>query len=85
MDTDVNPAASHDLPSPKLPSPAKSTNKSPAAEDVTVTGSAFKAPEVSQVLTKCSTKEEIPSLEKGKAKLDLESYLPFSAGDVYSD
>ena len=86
MDTEINPAAHQDLPSPKAPSPAKSTDKSPTAADVgdiTVTESPFKLPEVSRVLAKHSAKEEMPSLEKGKAKLDLESYSSFSAGDIY--
>lgn len=78
MDTDVNPAASHDPPSPKPTSPAKSADKSPAAiDDITITGSAFKTPEASRVLTKHSTKEEETLLEKGKTKLELEGYSNF--------
>ena len=73
--TEAGPVSSHDPPSPKPPSPAMSTDKSPAAtdvDDITVTGSAFKASEDSRVLAKHSSKEETTSLEKGKAKLELE-------------
>ena len=87
MDTEVSSVASHDPPSPKPPSPAMSTDKSPAATNVdyiTAIRSAFKVHEVSRVLNKHSTKEEIPSWEKGKAKLDLESYSSFDAGEVYT-
>ena len=36
------------------------------------------------MLAKHSAKEESPSFEKGQAKVDLESYSSFSAGDVYA-
>ena len=85
MDTDVNSTPNHDPTSPKPTSPTKSTDKRPTdnnVDDIAVTGSAFKAPEVSRVLAKHSAVEETPSLEKGKAKLDLENYSSFSAGKL---
>ena len=87
MGTKVNPVASHDPPSRKRPSPAKSIDKSPAnadVDDITVIGSVFKAPDVSRALAKYSAKEETPSLEKGKAKLDLQSYATFSASELHA-
>jgi hypothetical protein len=86
MHTEINSAAHQDSPSPKPPSPPKSTDKCPTATDignVTFTGSAFKPPEVSRVLAKHSAKEETPSLEKGKAKLDLDDYSSYSASEIH--
>ena len=85
MNTNVNPAPSHEPPSPKPTSPAKSTDKSSSDDnfdDIAVTVSTFKALEVSRMLAKHSCKEETPSLEKGKAKLYLQSYADFSTGEV---
>jgi hypothetical protein len=80
MDVETNLAISHDPPSPKLPSPAKLIEEIPLNKDsdgVTITGTACTVPGASTVLTKHSTKEESPSLEKGKAKLDLGELLLF--------
>jgi hypothetical protein len=87
MDTEINPAASLDPPSPKPPTPAKSTEKIPPEENsdhITITGMTYTAPGASTVLTKHSTKEESPSLEKNNTKLDLDSYSSFNAGEVYT-
>ena len=70
MDTEVSSVASHDPPSPKSPTPAKPTEViSPEknSDDVTITGTAYTTSGASSVLAKHSTKEESPSLEKGKA------------------
>ena len=50
MEADTNPASNPNPPSPKPSSPAKSSDKSPAADnvdDIALTRSSFKAPEVS--------------------------------------
>ena len=84
MDTEVNPTAIHDPPSPKPTSPAQSTEEIPPknSDDITITGTAYVAPGASTMLAKHSTKEESPSLEKGKAKLDLADYSSYSASEI---
>lgn len=87
MNIEVNPAAHQDPPSPKSPTPPKPTNKVPPEKDsdnITITGMAYTAPGASTVLTKHSAKEESPALEKGKAKLHLDSYSSFSPCDIYA-
>ena len=87
MDTELNPVASHDPPSPKSPIPPKPSGEIPLeknSDDVTITGTAYIAPRVSTVLAKHSTMEESPSLDKGKGKLDLESYAALSASDIHT-
>jgi hypothetical protein len=54
------------------------------SDDVTITRTAYTAPGASTVLAKHGTKEESPSLDKGKAKLDLESYAALSASDIHA-
>ena len=74
MDTELIPAASHDPPSPKLPTPQKPAKEIPLnkdSEDVTIIGIAYSAPGASNVLAKHRTKEGSHSLDKGKTKLDL--------------
>jgi hypothetical protein len=86
MNTDVNPVHSHDAPSPKPTSRAQSIEEIPLeknSNNIAITKMAYTAPGVSTVLDKHSTKEESPSLEKGKAKLDLESYSSFNTSEVY--
>ena len=88
MDTELNPAASHDPPSPKSPTPPKPAEEIPLekdSDDVTITGTAHTTPGASTVLAKHDTKEESPSLDKGKAKLELESYAALSASDLHAD
>ena len=87
MDAELNTVASHDPPCPKSPSPPRPSGeilfeKNP--DDVTITGMAYTAPGISTVLAKHNTKEEYPSLEKGKTKLDLESYAALSASDIHA-
>ena len=87
MNIEDDMAVSHDLPNPKSPTPTKPTEEiSPEknSHDVVFTRTTYTTPGASIVLTKRITKEESPSLEKGKAKLDLGSYSSFSAGDVYA-
>ena len=87
IDAELNPVASHDPPSAKPPTPQKPTeeirlDKDP--EDVTITGTAYSTLGASTVLAKHITKEESHSLDKGKAKLDLESYAAFIASDIHA-
>jgi hypothetical protein len=87
MDTELNPTASHDSPSPRSSTPPKLAEEIPLekdSDDVTITGTAHTAPGASTVLAKHNTKEESPSSEKGKAKLDLESYAVFSASEIHA-
>ena len=51
---------------------------------MTITGMAHTAPGASTVLAKHGTKEESPSLDKGKAKLDPEIYSALSASDIHA-
>ena len=87
MDLELNPAASHDPPSPKPPTPQEPTEEIPLDKnsgDVTITRIAYSAPGASTVLAKHDTKEESLSLYKGKTKMDLESYAAFSASDIHA-
>ena len=63
---DVEPVIS------KSSSPAKPPEEE--ADDVVVTGLGYTAPGISTVLSKHSAKEEISVDDKGKWKVDLESY-----------
>lgn len=87
MDIELNPSASHDPLSPKSPTsprPAEEIPPQKDSDDMTITGTAHTVPGVSTVLTKHSIKEESSSLERGKAKLDLESYVAFSASEIHA-
>ena len=48
------------------------------------TGTAYTAPGNPTVLSKHSAKEEISAVDKGKWKLDLESYAQFNAQEIHS-
>ena len=65
--------------SDKPPSPAKTMD-----DDVVVTGLGFSSPGRPVALSKHSAKEEISAEDKGKWKVDLESYTQFSAQDIHS-
>ena len=73
---DVEPAIS------KPPSPIKPAEEK--TDDVVVSDFGFTAPSQPTVLSKHNTKEEIPAEDKGKWKVDLESYTHFSAQDLHS-
>jgi len=67
---------------PKPPSPIKPVEEK--NDDVVVTGVGFTAPAQPTVLSKHNAKEELSAEDKGKWKVDLESYTHFSAQDIHS-
>jgi hypothetical protein len=67
---------------PNPPSPIKPTEEK--ADDVVVTGFGYTAPGNPTVLSKHSAKEEITAADKGKWKVDLESYAQFGAQEIHS-
>ena len=71
-----------DPPSTKPPSPTKPAEEE--AEDIVVTGIGYTEPSNPTVLSKHSAKEEFSAADKGKWKLDLESYASFSASEIHS-
>ena len=73
---DVEPVMS------KPPSPIKPAEEK--TNDVIVTGFGFTAPGQPTVLSKHSAKQEIFAEDKGKRKVDLDSYAHFSAQDIHS-
>ena len=73
---DVAPAISKPL-SPVKPAEEKT-------DDVVVIGFGYTAPGYPTVLSKHSAKEEISAGDKGKWKVDLESYAQFSAQGIHS-
>ena len=73
---DVEPTTS------KPPSPIKPAEEK--TNDVVVTGFGFTAPGQPTALSKHNTKEEISADDKGKWKVDLESYAQFSTQDIHS-
>ena len=74
--TDVKPVIT------KPPSPIKPTEEK--ADDVIITRFGYTAPSNPTVLSKHTAKEEISADDKGKWKVDLESYAQFSAQDIHS-
>jgi hypothetical protein len=87
INIEVDPAITHDPPSPKPPSPAKLTEEvslDQTAEDVIITSTGYTEPGNPTVLARHSAKEEPPAEDKGKLKLDLESYAGFSASDIHA-
>ena len=73
---DVEPVIS------KPRSPAKPIEEKTG--DVVVTGFGYTAPGNPTVLSKHSAKEDISTEDKGKWKVDLESYTQFTAQDIHS-
>ena len=73
---DVEPAIS------KPPSPIKPAEEN--TDDVVVTGFGFIALDQPTALSKHNTKEEVSAKDKGKWKVDLESYAHFSTQDIHS-
>ena len=75
------------------PSPAKAADKPPSpvkaaddkTDDVVVTDFGYTTPGNPIALSKHNAKEEAHSLEKGKVKLDLETYAALSASDIHAD
>ena len=65
----------------KPPSLAKPVEE---AEDVVVTGTNYNQPGNPMVLAKHSAEEEFLAAEKGKWKLDLESYAQFNAQEIHA-
>ena len=65
----------------KPPSPTKVADNT---DDVMVTGVSYTAPGNPTALSKHSAKEEISVVDKGKWKVDLESYAHLSAQDIHS-
>ena len=66
----------------KPPSPIKAVDDK--TDDVVVTGIGYTTPGNPTSLSKQSTKEEISVVDKGKWKVDLESYAHLSAQDIHS-
>ena len=66
----------------KPPSLAKPAEEK--TDDVIVTGFGYTAPGNPTVLSKHIAKEEISVDDKGKWKVDLESYAQFSAQEIHS-
>ena len=66
----------------KLPSPNKVADDK--TDDVVVTGVSYTAPGKPTALSKHSAKEEISAVDKGKWKVDLESYAQFGAQEIHS-
>jgi len=88
MDIEANPAENCDLPS-HIPSstpikPVEEISSERNTDDITITSASYNVPGISNMLTKHSFKEEMPLLEKGKTKLDLQNYLVFSAAELHA-
>ena len=64
----------------KPPSPAQPAQET---EDIIVTRMAYTAPGNPTVLSKQSAKEEFSAVDKGKWKLELESYAQFNAQEIH--
>ena len=64
----------------KTPSPAQPAQED---EDVIVTGTAYTTPGNPTILSKHNAKEEFSAADKGKWKLDLESYAQFNAHEIH--
>ena len=64
------------------PSPTKAADDK--TDDVVVTGFSYTAPGNPTALSKHSAKEEFSAIDKGKWKVDLESYAHLSAQDIHS-
>ena len=64
----------------KPPSPTQLVQES---EDVTITRTAYTAPGNPTALAKHNAKEEFSAADKGKWKLDLESYAQFNAQEIH--
>ncbi|XBH55728.1 hypothetical protein VPH35_077752 [Triticum aestivum] len=67
--------------SAKPPSPTKPVEEE--AEEVVVIGTGYAEPMNPTVLAKHSAKEEFLATDKGKWKLDLESYASFNASEIH--
>ena len=73
--------------SAKPPSPIKPVEETPShqtADDVIITGTSFREQRNPTILAKHSAKEEGLTPEKGKWKLDLESYAGFNASEIHA-
>ena len=66
----------------KPPSPIKAADDK--TDNVVVTGFGYTTPGNPTALSKHSAKEEISAVDKGKWKVDLESYAHLSAQDIHS-
>ena len=68
-------------------SPIKATEATPPHEkndeDIAIIGASDKTPELYNILTKHTPKDETPLLEKGKAKLELPNYEEFSTEELH--
>jgi hypothetical protein len=78
----VESAEEHEPHSPSRVQTSQGVHAEKDADDVTVTGMGYTMPGASTVLTK--HKEESPSLEKNKTKLDLQDYATFSASELHA-
>ena len=67
---------------PKSPGPIKPTEEK--TDDVVITGLGYTAPGNTTALSKHSAKEEFSAADKGKWKVDLESYAQFGAQEIHS-
>ena len=79
---DIEPAKEHESPSPSRVQTNQDVHTD-KDDDITITGTGYTMPGASTVLTK--HKEESPSLEKNKAKLNLQDYATFSASELHAD
>ena len=66
----------------KPPSPIKPAEEK--AEDAIITGVGYVEPGNPTVLAKHSAKEEFWATDKGKWKMDLESYAQFNAHEIHT-
>ena len=66
----------------KPPSPTKTADDK--TDDFVVTGVSYTTPGNPTALSKHSAKEEIFAVDKGKWKVDMESYAHLSAQDIHS-
>ena len=74
---EIDPVTHDDKP----PSPTKDANDK--TYDVVVTGVSYTAPGNPTAQTKHSAKEEFSAIDKGKWKVDLESYAHLSTQDIH--
>jgi hypothetical protein len=80
---DINPPSLIRLSSPTKATEDIALSSPQIADEVTITGASFKAPEPSTVLTKLATKDDPVAAEKGKTKLELPMLEELSAADIH--
>jgi hypothetical protein len=78
---DIEPATEHESPRPSRVQTSQDV-QTEKDDDITITGTGYTMPGASTVLTR--HKEESPSLERNKAKLNLQDYATFSANELHA-